>query len=123
LTAQVLAHPDAILAEHRAMWADASGIHVSVSTMGCWVRSLGITRKKTLIAREQDPRARAAYRTEMAQVDPATLVFVDETSTPTTLTRVYARAPRGQRAVGRVPRGRRTAVLLLATLTPDGLGA
>ena len=39
----------------------------------------------------------------MALVDPAALVFLDETSTSTTLTPLYARAPRGARAVWRVP--------------------
>jgi transposase len=58
----------------------------------------------------------------METVDPTSLVFVDETSTPTTLTPLRARSPRGQRAVGRVPRGRWTTVTLLATLTPHGLG-
>jgi transposase len=58
----------------------------------------------------------------MAHVDPATLLFLDETSTPTTLTPVRARAPRGQRAVGSIPRGRREAISWLATLTPTGLG-
>jgi transposase len=59
----------------------------------------------------------------MAAVDPATLLFVDETSTPITLTPLRARAPRGQRALGRVPRGKRPHISWLATLTPDGLGA
>ena len=58
----------------------------------------------------------------MAGVDPADLVFLDETATPTTLAPLYARAPRGQRAVGRVPRGRREHVSWLATLTPAGIG-
>jgi transposase len=58
----------------------------------------------------------------MAQVDAAALVFLDETSTPTTLTLLRARAPRGQRAVGRVPRGRREAISWLATLTTQGIG-
>ena len=58
----------------------------------------------------------------MATVDPSTLVFLDETSTPTTLTPLRARSPRGKRVVGRVPRGRWTTVTLLATLTPTGLG-
>jgi transposase len=58
----------------------------------------------------------------MASCDPGSLVFVDETSTPTTLTPLRARSPRGQRAVGRVPRKRRPAVTLLATLTPTGFG-
>lgn len=58
----------------------------------------------------------------MAAVDPAALVFLDETATPTTLTPLRARAPRGERAVGRVPRGRRTHVSWLAVLTPAGIG-
>ena len=58
----------------------------------------------------------------MAGVDPADLVFLDETATPTTLTPLWAWAPRGQRAVGRVPRGRRTHLSWLAALTPVGIG-
>lgn len=63
------------------------------------------------------------WRAEVDDLDPHTLVFLDETSTPLTLTPLRARAPRGQRAVGRVPRGRWQSVTLLATLTPAGLGA
>jgi transposase len=58
----------------------------------------------------------------MATVDPRALVFLDETSTPITLTPLRARAPRGQRAVGRVPRGTRPHIAWLATLTATGLG-
>jgi hypothetical protein len=58
----------------------------------------------------------------MVGIDPSRLVFLDETSTPTTLTLLRARAPRGQRAVGRVPRGRREAITWLATLTTQGIG-
>ena len=58
----------------------------------------------------------------MAEVDPAQLVFLDETSTPTTLTPLRARAERGQRAYGRIPRGRRDVISWLATLTATGLG-
>lgn len=58
----------------------------------------------------------------MRGIDPSRLVFLDETSTPTTLTLLRARAPRGQRAVGRVPRGRREAISWLATLTTRGIG-
>ena len=58
----------------------------------------------------------------MATVDPATLVFLDETHTPTTLTPRRARAPRGVRAIGHVPRGRWETSSWLATLTPDGIG-
>ena len=42
----------------------------------------------------------------MAKVDPADVVVVDETGTHTSVTPRHARAPRGQRAWGRVPRNR-----------------
>ena len=80
-------------------------------------------QKKTLIARERDDEERAAFRGEAARLDPADLVFLDETSTPTTLTPLRARAPRGERAVCPVPRGRRTQVTLVAALSPAGLAA
>ena len=80
-------------------------------------------QKKSLIARERDEAERAAFRGALAGLDPAGFVFLDETSTPATLTPLRARAPRGARAVGRVPRGRREHVTLIAALTPAGLAA
>jgi transposase len=59
----------------------------------------------------------------MTGIDPARFVFLDETSTPLSLTPLRARAPRGRRAVGRVPRGKRPHISWLATLTPTGIGA
>lgn len=56
------------------------------------------------------------------QADPAQLLFLDETSTPTTMTPLRARSPRGSRVTGRVPRRRWHNVTLLATLTPTGIG-
>ena len=58
----------------------------------------------------------------MRGLDPQRLVFLDETATPTTLTRRRARAPRGQRAVGRVPHRRWQAVTLIACLSLAGMG-
>ena len=54
---------------------------------------------------------------------PQRFVFLDETATPTTLTRVRARAPRGERAIGAVPHKRWESVTLLASLTTTGMGA
>src|SRR6185503_2836705 len=79
-------------------------------------------QKKSLIAAERDDDARAAWRAQMATVDPADLLFLDETSTPITLTPLRARAPRGQRAIGRLPRGKRPHIAWLATLSLAGLG-
>ena len=58
----------------------------------------------------------------MAAVDPARLVFVDEAGTHVALTRRHARAPRGQRARGVVPRNRGRTTTLVASLTPAGTG-
>jgi transposase len=79
-------------------------------------------KAKTRIARERDAAERAAWRARLGDRDPATLLFLDETSTPLTLTRRRARAPKGDRAIGVVPARRWEAVTLVATLTLDGLG-
>lgn len=50
------------------------------------------------------------------------MLFLDETSTHTSLCRRYARAPRGVRAYGHVPRNHGHNVTLLAALTPNGIG-
>jgi transposase len=57
----------------------------------------------------------------MAQADPTQLVFVDECGTHTSTTRRRARAPRGTRARGRVPRNRGAVTTLLAGLSLTGM--
>lgn len=79
-------------------------------------------QKKSLIAVERDPLLRAAWQQALAGIDPRRLVFLDETATPTTLTRQRARAPRGQRAIGAVPHRRWQAVTLIACLSLGGMG-
>ena len=79
-------------------------------------------QKKTLTAREQDPAERAAFRAEIATLDARDVIVLDETGTPTTLTPTRARAPKGERARGRVPRRRWEAVTLVATMTVEGMG-
>jgi transposase len=79
-------------------------------------------QKKSLIATERDDAVRAAWRDAVSTLNPADLVFVDETSTHTALTRRRARAPRGERAVGRTPRNHGPNMTLLASLTPEGIG-
>lgn len=80
-------------------------------------------QKKSLSASEQDPARRAAWRDAVATLAPDDFVFVDETSTTIALTRRYARAPRGQRAHGKIPRNHGRPTTLLAALSPAGLGA
>jgi transposase len=75
------------------------------------------------MASERDEVARHAWRAAIAAIAPQRFVFLDETATPTTLTRRRARAPRGERASGRVPHKRWESVTLLASLTTTGMGA
>jgi transposase len=57
----------------------------------------------------------------MAGVDPARLVFVDECGTHTSMTRRRARAARGIRARGAVPRNRGLVTTLLAGVGLTGM--
>ncbi|HEU5438420.1 MAG TPA: IS630 family transposase [Ktedonobacterales bacterium] len=77
--------------------------------------------KRSLAASERDEEARAAWREQVAQLDPEQLVFVDESGTHTSLTRRYGWAPHDQRATGAVPRNHGRKTTLVAALTPDGL--
>jgi hypothetical protein len=76
-----------------------------------------------LIAAERDEAARQAWRDGLAASAPQRFVFLDETATPTSLTRLRARAPRGERAIGTVPRRRWQSVTLLASVSTRGMGA
>ena len=77
--------------------------------------------KKVLFASERDEARRAAWRAALAGVDPARLVFVDETGTNLSMTRRYGRAKQGQRVVAQVPRNHGPNVTLIAAMDQDGL--
>jgi hypothetical protein len=64
--------------------------------------------------------ARTRWRAELAGVDPARLIFVDETGIDTRMTRAHARATRGRRAPGKVPRGRWERLTVIGALALDG---
>ncbi|HVI38376.1 MAG TPA: IS630 family transposase [Gaiellales bacterium] len=72
-------------------------------------------------ATERDETARARWRSRMGSLDPARLVFVDECGTHTSMTRRRARAVRGVRARGTVPRNRGPVTTLLAGVSLAGM--
>jgi hypothetical protein len=74
------------------------------------------TKKKTLGASERDEAARAAYREHIKQLDAKQIVVVDECGSNIALTPLYARAPKGKRAYGSVPRNRGKNMTLIAAL-------
>jgi len=65
--------------------------------------------KKILHASEQErpdvAAARQQWRQDQPGLDPARLVFIDETGTSTNMVRSRGRARRGTRLIGRVPHG------------------
>lgn len=58
----------------------------------------------------------------MRELNVSRLVFVDECGTHTSMTRRYARAPKGERAYGSVPRNRGKNTTLIASMTIGGMG-
>ena len=68
-------------------------------------------------------QARAAWQALQPTLDPARLVFLDETGTTTSMARLRGRAKRGSRVVGRVPWGHWKVLTFLAGLRQDGITA
>jgi transposase len=64
---------------------------------------------------------RQAWREEFAAVDPARLVFVDESGASTALDRTYGRGPSGVRVDGPVPHGHWKVVTLTAAVRLGGV--
>ena len=67
--------------------------------------------------------ARRAWAEAAPRLDPARLVFLDETWATTAMTRTRGRAPRGERLVCPVPHGRWRTTTFLRGLRTEGLGA
>ncbi|SRR5579871_921890 len=80
------------------------------------------TKKKTLRASERNEGERAAWRKQAATLSSSDLVFVDETGSHIAMTPVYAYAPKGQRAIGSVPRNYGASMTLIASLSLSGMG-
>jgi transposase len=120
----VAAQPDATLAELR----DRLAAPVHLSTIARALTRLGLTvKKKVLQAAEQDRpdvrHQRATYCGRVAAIDPDRLVFLDECGANTAMTRLYGRAPRGERVVGSVPQGHWKTTTLISAIRRAGVVA
>jgi transposase len=84
-------------------------------------------KKKSLHAAERDtPRvqqAHTAYRQRAAALELRRLKFVDEAGVNLAMTRLYGRAPRGERVIGSIPQNYGANITLLGALGIDGLRA
>lgn len=67
--------------------------------------------------------AREAWFESQLDLDPDTLVFIDETATATNMARTYGRAPRGERCRLLVPQGHYKTTTVTAALRTSGLVA
>ena len=84
-------------------------------------------KKKTLTATEQATPRIQELRRRFAEVsrglDPSRLVFIDEAGSHVAMTREYARAPRGERAHGALPRNAGTVTTMIGALDLWGVRA
>jgi len=87
----------------------------------------GSASKKTLFATEQDrpdvARRRARWQAYQHRLDPARLVFIDETWAKTNMTPLRGWAPRGRKLVAKAPQGRWRTLTFLAALRADRIEA
>src|SRR3954466_6405695 len=127
---------DATLAEYADLLAERAGVRRSPSALCRALKALGLVRKKR---RSRPPSGTArtwprrggagapgwagAGGAGGAGAAPPRLILIDETGIDTRMTRAYARAAKGQRAVGEVPWGRREGLPVLGALALDGIVA
>lgn len=84
-----------------------------------------VVQKKSLIAREQ-LRAdvierRRNFAIARRFVDPQSFVFLDESGAQSNMTRLYGRAPIGERCVDHIPHGHWKTTTLLSAIRLDGV--
>jgi transposase len=84
-------------------------------------------KKTSLHASEQGTervqQARANYQEEVAALDPQRFQFIDASGVNLAMTRLYGRAPRGERVIGAVPQNYGANVTRLASLGSHGIEA
>ena len=73
--------------------------------------------------REDVAAAREDLRIEQPTLDPKRLVFIDETAATTKMTRLYGRAPQGERLVDKVPHGHWKTTTFICGLRYNGVTA
>ena len=117
--------PDRTIEELRRALA-ARGLRFGFGTLHRFLIRHRMTRKKkTGHASEQDRpdvhQSRQVWAGTRAHLDPARLVFVDETWTKTNMERTHGRAPRGQRLPMSVPHGHWHTSSIIAGLTLRGM--
>ncbi|MEE9476554.1 MAG: IS630 family transposase [Roseateles sp.] len=127
LLASIKEKPDLTLQEIQARLRTERAAAVSIGSIWNFFDRRDISLKKTAHAAEQErpdvAAARAAWRDWQASLDPARLVFIDETGASTAMARRRGRAKRGERVVAPVPHGHWKTTTFVAGLRLTGLSA
>ncbi len=128
IAAQVSRRPDATIGELRAWLLETHQVSASTGLMNKTLAALDLTfKKKSLHAAEQErkdvAKARTEWREQQPRLTPSKLVFIDESSVKTNMTRRYGRAKRGHRLVAAVPHGHWKTTTFVGALRCDGLTA
>jgi len=126
--AQVTSRPDATIAELRAWLLETHEVSASTGLMNKTLAALDLTFKKKSLhaaeqAREDVAKARVEWREQQPKLTPSKLIFIDETSVKTNMTRRYGRAKCGHRLVAAVPHGHWKTTTFVGALRCDGLTA
>jgi transposase len=128
LLEQVSSRPDATIAELRAWLLETHKVSASTGLMNKTLAALGLTFKRKSVhaaeqSREDVAKARTQWREQQPNLTPSKLVFIDETSVKTSMTRRYGRAKCGHRLVAAVPHGHWKTTTFVGALRCDGLTA
>ena len=127
IEAQVSHRPDATIAELRAWLLETHKVSASTGLMNKTLAALDLTLKKVSPrrreAREDVAKARGEWREQQPKLSPPKLVFIDESSVKTNMTRRCGRAKRGHRLVAAVPHGHWKTTTFVGALRCDGLTA
>lgn len=78
-------------------------------------------QKRSMASSERDEQRRAAFREYIRTIISERFVFVDESSTNISLSPIYARAPRGERAHGKAPKNWGKNVSLICAIDSEGV--
>ena len=73
--------------------------------------------------KSRNQRKRSQWKVYQGRLDPARLVFIDETWAKTNMTRLCGWAPRGRKLVAKAPQGRWRTLTFLAALRCDRIDA
>ena len=122
LQSLVEADNDATLAHLAQRLAEKTQIKVSASTIHRALKKLGLTRKKksfkaSELYTESKQQQRQEYWESIRAVDPANLVFLDESGVNLAMVELYARSLKGQRAYAERPQKKGKNISILGTMS------